>query len=218
MENWLFATSFEMNHKRKWTTGREVDRRVTKPVQIVLMIEAWWWVYECLLYEFILFCLKFVITNGWKQQVNSLIKTVNCRWCVIGSHSVGGLSIAGVWKIVQLWVMAREVLPQMVEETEKSARTKQLRLSLDLTGGWGAPASGGRGALTWPVWSPLFWRTPQLSLKQTVQGFEIWAIFPNLVMLPRTRSGCETSSLSHAHLPKSEPKWTHRKFPRSHTV
>jgi len=44
--------------------------------------------------------------------------------------------------------MAREVLPQMVEETEKSARTKQLRLSLDLTGGWGAPASGGRGALT----------------------------------------------------------------------
>ena len=41
--------------------------------------------------------------------------------------------------------MAREVLPQMVEETEKSARTKQLRLSLDLTGGWGASASGGRG-------------------------------------------------------------------------
>jgi len=43
--------------------------------------------------------------------------------------------------------MAREVLPQMVDETEKSARTKQLRLSLDLTGGWGASASGGRGSI-----------------------------------------------------------------------
>lgn len=111
------------------------------------MIEAWWWVYECLLYDFIIFCLKFVITNGWKQQVNSLIKTVNCRWCVISSHSVGGLSIAGVWEIVQLWVMAREVYPQMVEETEKSAWSKQLRLSLDLTVSGGASASGGRGTI-----------------------------------------------------------------------
>ena len=69
--------------------------------------------------------------------------------------------------------MAREVLPQMVEETEKSAQTKQLRLSLDLTGGWGAPASGGRGSINLSsVVSPLLVAS-QLSLKQTVQGFEI---------------------------------------------